>query len=617
MHIDSGVPPNDMPADRPHRRVARLAGGVLLAGLALGRPDRRRRLAALVVGAALALPGVVMLAGRLAVPAEAASSPVAYVTNNGSNTVSVVDTGTNTVTGSITVGTSPQAVAVNTAGTTAYVANQGSNTVSVIRTSTSTVTATIAVGASPDAIAVSPDGATIYVADFGDNNVSVISAATNTVTATITVGTNPSALAVTPDGSKVYVANHGAGSVSVISTSAGAVTATVPVDGGPQVLVMLPSGSAVYAAGKLTGISVISTATDTVAANIVPGAAITGGQALPDGSQVYLCDNGNEAGGDSGSVENYNTATNTIITAFSPATSGLHGLALTPDGTTGYVTDAAGIVDVFATASNTQTATIGGFNSPTGIVIFTPAATPPVVTGISPVSGPTSGGTSVTITGTGFTGATSVKFGSTPATSFAVTSDTSITAASPAESAGTVDVTVTTPGGTSATSPADRYTYQTPCPAGTRPNFRWHYSGQLSNGTFSSGSWSGTTTETCPGAFSMGPQAMEGDLHLNPGATLKAGYDFTLPGNHNTLTLNVDNPSVVFTVHCASGANPSSSRLTVPMPTQSYLVTNDQWIPSGDQSSPLVYQGQITVPDLCGGGALRLDQGGTFTASLS
>lgn len=53
------------------------------------------------------------------------------------------------------------------------------------------------------------------------------------------------------------------------------------------------------------------------------------------------------------------------------------------------------------------------------------------------------------------------------------------------------------------------------------------------------------------------------------------------------------------------------------MPTQTYAVTNDQWYPSGDQHSPLVYQGSITVPDLCGGGQLRLNQGGTFSAAVS
>ena len=74
----------------------------------------------------------------------------------------------------------------------------------------------------------------------------------------------------------------------------------------------------------------------------------------------------------------------------------------------------------------------------------------PSVTGRQPDLRPPAGGTSVTITGTGFTGATAVKFGSTAASSFTVNSATQITATSPAGTAGAVDITVTTPGGTSA-----------------------------------------------------------------------------------------------------------------------------------------------------------------------
>jgi hypothetical protein len=85
------------------------------------------------------------------------------------------------------------------------------------------------------------------------------------------------------------------------------------------------------------------------------------------------------------------------------------------------------------------------------------------VTGVSPSSGPVSGGTSVTITGSGFTGATAVNFGGTAASSFTVNSDTSITATAPAATAvGPVDVTVTTPSGTSAASSADQFTYTYP-----------------------------------------------------------------------------------------------------------------------------------------------------------
>jgi hypothetical protein len=69
------------------------------------------------------------------------------------------------------------------------------------------------------------------------------------------------------------------------------------------------------------------------------------------------------------------------------------------------------------------------------------------------------GGTTVTITGTGFTGTTKVLFGAVAATSYTVVSSTKITAVSPAQAAGTHNIYVTTPGGTSAAVAADDFTY--------------------------------------------------------------------------------------------------------------------------------------------------------------
>ncbi|MGW8973046.1 IPT/TIG domain-containing protein [Streptomyces platensis] len=74
---------------------------------------------------------------------------------------------------------------------------------------------------------------------------------------------------------------------------------------------------------------------------------------------------------------------------------------------------------------------------------------PPVLAGVTPPSGPLSGGNTVTLTGTNLVEATAVRFGATPATSFTVVSDTQITAVVPAGSAGLSSVTVTTVGGTS------------------------------------------------------------------------------------------------------------------------------------------------------------------------
>lgn len=88
-----------------------------------------------------------------------------------------------------------------------------------------------------------------------------------------------------------------------------------------------------------------------------------------------------------------------------------------------------------------------------------PPPTVPTVTGVFPPFGdPIFGATSVVITGTGFTGATRVAFGAAPA-GFDVSSDTQIITTAPPGGFGTVDVTVTTPAGTSATGPADLFTY--------------------------------------------------------------------------------------------------------------------------------------------------------------
>ena len=91
---------------------------------------------------------------------------------------------------------------------------------------------------------------------------------------------------------------------------------------------------------------------------------------------------------------------------------------------------------------------------------FTAVAPPvPLVVGVMPTSGPTAGGTTVVITGDAFTGATGVLFGKVPATSFSADSDTQITAISPPQVSGTVDIAVTTPSGTSETDPDDQFSY--------------------------------------------------------------------------------------------------------------------------------------------------------------
>ncbi|MGA2837796.1 MAG: IPT/TIG domain-containing protein, partial [Acidimicrobiales bacterium] len=114
---------------------------------------------------------------------------------------------------------------------------------------------------------------------------------------------------------------------------------------------------------------------------------------------------------------------------------------------------AAGNRNVFVT-------TAGGTSPTVTADLFSYKAPVPAVTGLSPASGTTLGGTVVTITGSGFTAASSVRFGPVAATSFTVVSDTQITAVAPAQAAGSRNVFVTTAGGTSSTVTADLFSYQ-------------------------------------------------------------------------------------------------------------------------------------------------------------
>jgi replicative DNA helicase len=120
----------------------------------------------------------------------------------------------------------------------------------------------------------------------------------------------------------------------------------------------------------------------------------------------------------------------------------------------------AGTVDVVVITA------AGGASSTSATDHFTyiPA---PTVTNINPTGGPAAGGTPVTITGTGFTGATAVTFGTAAGLGIKVASDTQIVVLSPAGTSGSVDIVVTAPGGTSSTSPADVFTYNPPPPSVT------------------------------------------------------------------------------------------------------------------------------------------------------
>jgi YVTN family beta-propeller protein len=87
-----------------------------------------------------------------------------------------------------------------------YVTNLASNTVSIIDTTSNTVVSTVKTE-NPRRVAVSPDEKKIYVTNNGDKTVSIINTTTKAAVTTVSIGKSPKEIAVTPDGTRVYVAN--------------------------------------------------------------------------------------------------------------------------------------------------------------------------------------------------------------------------------------------------------------------------------------------------------------------------------------------------------------------------------------------------------------------------
>lgn len=254
--------------------------------------------------------------------------------------------------------------------TYAYITNKGSNTMSIIDVSTNTVVGTVAigVGTAPYAVAILPTG-NAYIANNGSGTVTVFSTTSNTIIGAITVGAGPLSIAANSSGSKVYVTNTTDGTVSVINTATNTVTATITVGGNPQGIVVSSDNSKVYVSDGIAGVAVIDAATNTLITTISTGASSLpkGVGITPDGLYLYVV-NSNLA-----TVSVFKTSDNSLVTAPVSVGGGAYGIAISPDGTVAYVTSTGGSISIIRTTDHVVTSTIpdGGGNQPLG-VSFTP-----------------------------------------------------------------------------------------------------------------------------------------------------------------------------------------------------------------------------------------------------
>ena len=317
----------------------------------------------------------------------------------------------------VDIGTSATAVVVAPDGQTAYVADPADNTIVPFNISARSTGSSFSAGQDPVALALSPDARTLWVVNGSANTVTPFNLVTQQAGSPIAVGNNPDAVAVSPDGSTVYVANKADGTVTPINASTDQAGSAITVGSNPNA-VAVSSGQKVY-----------------VGNDWLRGATMTSSYSQP------LWTSSGQA------PFTWSVTSGSLPPGITLSSSGL--LSGTPTATGSYTftvraTDATGV-------SGTATLTL-------------PIDQTPTVSGLSPTAGPSAGGTSVTITGTNFSPDATVKFGSVAATSVTVNSSTTITATSPKQGVGTVDVTVSNSAGTSATSSADQFICQ-PDPA--------------------------------------------------------------------------------------------------------------------------------------------------------
>jgi YVTN family beta-propeller protein len=148
-----------------------------------------------------------------------------YVANDHSDSVSVIDGGTDAVTATITVGaglnpdpgSGPFGIAVDETTDTVYVAVDDQSSVAVIDGGTNSVTTNVALAGTPYGVAVDAATDNVYVAVNSASDLAVIDGTTNALAGTLATGTSPWALAVNPSTAMAYVANAGSDTVSAVA----------------------------------------------------------------------------------------------------------------------------------------------------------------------------------------------------------------------------------------------------------------------------------------------------------------------------------------------------------------------------------------------------------------
>ena len=237
-------------------------------------------------------------------PVAVTASPTrneVYVVNSGNGAnlgfVSIINAENNAVTGNIQVHRRPVSIDVDATGDRAYVANAGSNTISMLDLKERRVIATIGAGEEPVQARPTPDGKTVVVPNRRGNSVSLVDPATRGVRAYFTGCPAASNAVVLPDSSKAFVACSGGHQVMAIALARpdahpaqpDRMEALLDVGRAPVQLALKPDGGEVFVSNSQSNsISEIVTTTNDVGGAYIMGDDPVRGLVSRDNSLLYV-----------------------------------------------------------------------------------------------------------------------------------------------------------------------------------------------------------------------------------------------------------------------------------------------------------------------------------------
>jgi YVTN family beta-propeller protein len=341
-----------MPSDStrvPRTPRGRAAHAVLLFGLVAagcnrGEPAR----------AASTAGGTPADSGTAAAPQSPdGQALLAYVTNEGSEELSVIDTRTDKVVDTIPVGTRPRGVKVSPDGKTVFVALSGSprcpptmpdaeceklkadkskDGIAAVDVAARKVTRVLPGGSDPEAFDMSQDGTTLFVSNEDAGTASVVDVASGKIRSTVPVGKEPEGVRVQPDGKAVWVTGETAHNVTVLDVKSGKKIGEVEVGQRPRSIVFTPDGAKAYVACEVDGTVWVIDAPERKRLKVLtmPKDSKPMGSAMAaNGKRAYI------SNGRGGTVSVIDVAADSVVASV-PVGQRPWGIALTPDGSKLY-----------------------------------------------------------------------------------------------------------------------------------------------------------------------------------------------------------------------------------------------------------------------------------------